>query len=153
MPDLETPITTTEQLQERIEASLAERLQRERDKFKDYHELKTFKAEAESTLTAATTKISELEDKVQELTGSLSAKEIEVEKTKIAAAKKVPAKWITGSTVEEMEKSADEWLEDAKNVTKPANFVPKQGTGDPKAEISPYEAGRERAEARYGKKN
>lgn len=152
MPDLETPITTTEQLQERIEASLAERLQRERDKFRDYDELKTFKAEAESTLTAANGRISELEGKVQELTGNLSAKEVEVEKTKIAAAKKVPAKWITGSTVEEMEQSADEWLEDAKSV-KPANYVPSQGTGNPKAELSPYEAGRERAEARYGKKS
>lgn len=152
MPDLETPITTTEQLQEQINASLAERLQRERDKFKDYDDLKKFKADSEATLTAANSRIGELEAKVQDLTGSLSAKEIEVEKTKVAAAKKVPAKWITGSTVEEMEKSADEWLADAKSVTKPG-VIPSHGGGDPNVKTSPYEAGRERAEARYGKKN
>lgn len=150
VPDLDTPITTTEQLQERIEAVLPERLQRERDKFKDYEELKTFKSEAASTLDQAKARIAELEGQVNTLNGSLTQKEIDVERARIAAAKKVPEKWISGSTKEELEKSADEWLTDAKAVSKPGH-IPGQGTGDPKVGTSSYEAGRERGEARYRK--
>lgn len=150
MPDLDTPITTTEQLQDKINASLADRLQRERDKFADYDELKTFKASAEATLNAATQRISALEAENQTLTGSLSQKDADIERTRIAAAKKVPERWVIGSTKEEMETSADEWLTDAKTVAKPG-FIPTQGTGDPNAQTTPYEAGAERARAKYAK--
>ncbi len=152
MPDLETPITTTEQLQEQIDKAIGPRLQREREKFQDYDSLKAFKSEAESTLNAANERISALEAENQTLTGTLSQKDADIERARIAAAKKVPERWILGSTVEEMEKAADEWLADAKSVAKPG-VIPSQGTGDPKAQTSPYEVGRERAEARYGKKN
>lgn len=152
MPDLDTPITTTEQLQAKIDAAVGPRVQRERDKYADYDDLKAFKADAQATLDQATARITELETEVSTLNGSLSAKDIEVEKAKIAAAKKVPEKWLNGSTREELERSADEWLEDAKSAAKPGGN-PYQGTGDPNAQTTPYELGRERAEARYSKKN
>ena len=152
MPDLDTPITTTEQLQERINESLADRLARERAKFSDYDDLVKFKADSAATLTAANSRIGELEGKVQDLTGSLSAKDADLERAKVAAEKKVPARWVTGSTREEMEKAAEEWMADAKSVGKPG-VIPTQGTGDPNAQTSPYEAGVERANARYNKKN
>lgn len=156
MADLDTPITTTEALQERINESLGDRLARERAKFSDYDDLKKFKTESGETLTAAKARIGELEAKVQDLSGSLSEKEKQEVRAKaiekVAAEKKVPARWITGETPEEMAASADEWLEDVKSLSKPG-VIPTQGTGDPNAQTSPYEAGRERAEARYHKKN
>lgn len=151
MPDLDTPITTTEQLQERINESLADRLARERAKFSDYDDLVKFKADSAATLTAANSRIGELEGRVQDLTGSLSAKDADLERAKVAAEKKVPARWVTGSTREEMEKAAEEWLADAKSSVGKPGVIPTQGTGDPNAQTNPYDAGRERAEARYKK--
>ena len=152
MPDLDTPITTTEQLQEQIDAAIGPRLQRERDKFADYDELKTFKANAATTLDQATARITELETEVSTLKGSLTGKDLELERTRVANEKKVPERWITGETREEMEKSADDWLADAKAAGKPG-VNPHQGTGDPDAGISHYEVGLERGRARYQKKN
>ena len=152
MPDLDNPITTTEQLQEQIDKAIGPRLQREREKFTDYDDLKAFKADAEKTLNTANQRISALEAENQTLTGSLSQKDADIERTRIAAVKKVPEKWISGSTKEEMEKSADDWLADAKAVAKPG-VIPTSGTGDPDAKTSPYEAGAERARAKYHKQN
>lgn len=151
MPDLATPITTTEQLQEEINRAIAPRVQRERDKFGDYDELKQFKADAESTLSAATQKIADLESQVQQLNSSLSEKELDIEREKVAHEKRVPARYLTGSSREEMEAAADAFLEDAKQVGKKVGYVPTQGTGDPKASLSPFEAGHARGQARYQK--
>jgi len=157
VPDLDTPITTTEALQDAINSALPDRLARERAKFSDYDELKTFKAEAAAALADAKVKLDTMQATNDTLTGTLSQKEKDAEHdkavAKVAAEKKVPAKWISGDTPEAMAASADEWLTDAKVAAKPAGYVASQGTGDPGAQSSPYEAGRERAEARYHKKN
>lgn len=156
MPDLDTPITTTEALQERIDSSLNERLARERAKFQDYDELKTFKSTAAETLAAANKALDERQATIDQLNGTLSAKDAEsmlaAARQKVADEKKVPTRWITGDTPEAMAASADEWLVDAKSLGKPG-VIPTQGTGDPNAQTNPYEAGRERAQARYNKKN
>lgn len=156
MPDLDTPITTTEALQERIDSSLNERLARERAKFADYDELKTFKATAATTLAEANAELDKRQAAIDQLNGTLSQKEKADERAKaigkVAEEKKVPARWITGDTPEEWQAAADAWLADAKSVGKPG-VIPTQGTGDPGAQASPYEAGVERANARYNKKN
>ncbi len=152
MPDLDTPITTTEQLQEKIDAAIGPRLQRQKDQFADYDDLKSFKADAQSTLSQATARITELESEITTLRGSLNGKDLELERGRVAGEKKVPERWITGDTREEMEKSADDWLADAKQAGKPG-VNPHQGTGDPDAGLSPFEAGRERGLARYKNTN
>ncbi len=157
--DLDKPITTQEDLQERINTALSDRLARERAKFADYDSLKTFRSEAESTMTQATARITDLEGQVGDLTGKLdaatAATAIEAERATVASTKGVPIRWVTGTDRESMEKTADQWLADAKAARRPGH-VPTQGTGDPGAVLSPYEAAREaglaEARKRFGQK-
>lgn len=151
MADLDSPITTTEELQERINEAIGPRLQRERERFKDYDELKTFKSEATGTLDKATQRIGELEDQIDTLKKSLAEGEIANLRSKIAAERSVPERWVIGSTQEEMEASAEAFLEDSRKAVKSVGYIPSQGTGEGKT--NPHESGRERAMARYGKKD
>lgn len=94
--------------------------------------------------------VTELTSQLGTLTSSLDNERLNVQRAQVAAAKKVPARYVTGDTEEEMNAAADQFLADAKGAAKPG-FIPSQGTGKPDAQVSSYELGRERAEARYRK--
>lgn len=69
--------------------------------------------------------------------------------TLVAEAKKVPAKYLTGNTVEELRASADEFLADIQAIA-PDNkvgVIPTTGTGNPNPDVSSLDTGRARAQA------
>lgn len=96
--------------QEELDRIIGERLSRERSKFSDYDDLKTKAAKLAQLEDADKTEAQKAADalaaaqqRVKELEGSQLA-------STVAAAKGVPASLITGSTKEELERSADELL-------------------------------------------
>lgn len=85
----------------------------------------------------------------------VAQKDREVLVGRIASEKKVPAKYLTGATEEELVASADEFLADIQAIVpdrKPGH-VPSAGTGDPKPEVSSLDTGRARAQAHLNKTN
>lgn len=75
----------------------------ERNKFADYDELKTKATDFETKLTEANTKI-------EDLTKTVSAKSLEVDKVKIVNEFKLPddlAEFVTGENADEMRKRAE----------------------------------------------
>lgn len=91
----------------------------------------------------------------QQLKDQLSGKDQEVLLTRVAASKGVPAKFLEGTTEEELTKSADEFLTKYQPVTDPegapAGYVGSQGTGDPSPAVSSLASGAERFRAQSQK--
>ena len=149
------PIESQDDLNRIIEARLA----RERAKFADYPELKS-KAEKlaeiedrdRSELERAIARAEKAEREVSERDAALAEKDREVLVQRVSAEKKVPAKWLSGSTQEDLEASADEWLADAKGVVPVSapGYVPSAGTGDGSG-ASSLDGIKERAKAFVGK--
>lgn len=65
----------------------------------------------------------------------------------IAASTGVKLRYLTGETREEIEASANSWLEDARSLAR-VGVVPTQGTGDSAPRVSSYATGADRARAR-----
>lgn len=100
----------------------------------------------QSELEKAIARAEAAERKAAEVEEAATKKERAALLKVVAAEKKVPAKWLSGDTQEELERSADEWLEDAKGLApaRPAGHVPSAGTGDGSS-ASSLEEVRERA--------
>lgn len=109
-------------------------------------ELETVKAELAEASKAA--------GRVGELESAVSAAEKRVEVAElaadVAAAKGVKLRYLAGETREELEASADEWLADAKSISR-VGVVPTQGTGEAAPRASSYEAGAARAREKHSK--
>lgn len=92
--------------------------------------------------------------RVSELEAAVSAAEKRAERAELAAevavAKGVKLRYLTGDSREELEASADEWLNDAKSIGR-VGVVPTQGTGDVAPRASSYEAGAQRAREKHSK--
>lgn len=151
------PIQSQDDLNRIVEARLA----RERAKFADYQELKAaadklaaLEDRDKSELDKAIARAEKAEREAAEKDAALAEKDREVLVQRVAAEKKVPAKWLSGATQEELEASADEWLADAQGVapvSKPG-VVPSAGTGDGSgASAMSLEDVRERARRYAGK--
>ncbi|HEX6685756.1 MAG TPA: hypothetical protein VF062_23475 [Candidatus Limnocylindrales bacterium] len=105
--------TTATFSQADVDRIVRERLGRERDKFKDYDDLKTRAAEADQSKSAL--------EKVLEKVSSLEERATKAERAAlradVATTKKLPAwmaKRLQGNTREELEADADEMLAEAK---------------------------------------
>lgn len=149
------PIESQEDFDRRIQ----ERIARERAKFGDYDELKSKAqklAEIEDRDKSELDKAIEARDAAErraaEVEERAAAREREALVQVVAAEKKVPAKWLRGTTREELVAAAEEWLEDAKGITpeRPVGHIPTAGTGDGSTASSLDEV-RERAKAFAGK--
>ena len=92
--------------------------------------------------------------RVSELEAAVSAAEKRAERAEIAAevasVKGVKLRYLVGETREELEASADEFLADARGVSK-VGVVPTQGTGESAPRASSYEAGAQRAREKHSK--
>ena len=88
-------------------------------------------------------KVSELEKALESARGEASRALLAAE---VSAAKGVKLRYLTGSTREELEASADEWLADAQSLSR-VGIVPTQGTGESAPRASSFHAGAERARA------
>ena len=152
-----TPIQSQDDLNRIVEARLA----RERAKFADYQELKAAAdklAELEdldkSELDKAIARAEKAEREAAEAAEALAKKDREVLVQRVAAEMKVPAKWLSGSSEEELVASAEEWLADAQGVASgPApGVVPSAGTGNGSGSAAmSLEEVRERAKRFAGK--
>ena len=146
------PIQSQDDLNRIVEARLA----RERAKYADHEELRKAAerlAEIEdrdkSELQKANERAEQAERKALEAEQRAAEKEREFLVSQIAAAKKVPAKYLQGATAEELEASADEFLADIQAISpeRKPGVVPSAGTGDPKPEVASLDTGRARAQA------
>lgn len=100
------PITSQEDFEKRIGARLA----REAKKYADYQDLKA-KAAKLDELEAQTAEANKTwEERYKSLETKMAAKDLEILKVQVAAAKGVPANRINGTTREELEADADELL-------------------------------------------
>lgn len=142
--------------QEEFDRRIAARLDRERKKFADYDE---FKAKAvklaeieeanQSELEKALARAEKAEQAAADAADLVAKKDREVLIGRIAAEKKVPAKYLSGDSEEALVASADEFLADIQGIApdpKPGH-VPSAGTGDPKPSVSSLDTGRARAQA------
>lgn len=147
-----TPIQSQDDLNKIVEARLA----RERAKFADYPELKSkaeklaeMEEQGKSELEKAIARAEKAEQDAAAAAELVAAKDREVLVRDVAADKKVPAKYLTGGTREELEASADEFLADILTIApdrKPGH-IPFAGTGEPKGGVSSLDTGRARAQA------
>ena len=105
----------------------------------------------QSELEKAIARAEKAEQEAADKAAALALKDREVLVREVAAEKKVPAKWLTGETREELEAAADEWLQDAQGIapSRPG-YVPSAGTGNG-AGASTLDEVRERAKAFAGK--
>jgi len=138
------------QWEERAKTANAE-LEALREKAKKLDELEEQqKTEAEKLAE----KVAKAEARAAELEKSLAEKDRAVLVERVAAAKGVPARYLTGDTEDDLNKSADQFLEDIKPIAeaRPAGIVPSAGTGDRKPSVSSVDDARARAAAMYAPK-
>lgn len=100
------PITS----QEDLDRAVGQRLARERAKFADYEDLKTKAAKFDEAETANKTELQKAQDAAKAADERAAKAEQAALRADVAAAKGVPANALTGSSREEMEKSADELI-------------------------------------------
>lgn len=146
--------------QEELDRIVQKRLDRERRKHEEeLSELDELRAKAsrlaeleeagQTELEKAIARAEKAERAAAEAAELVAKKDREVLISRVAAEKKVPAKYLSGDTEEELIAAADEFLADIQSITpdrKPGH-VPSTGTGDPKPEVSSLDTGRARAQA------
>jgi hypothetical protein len=99
-----TPPATQADLDKVIESRLA----RERDKYKDYDELK---AKAEQLANADKSDLELAQQRAEQAEAKAAEVELRAIRAEVAATKNVPADLLTGSTKEEIEAAADRLIE------------------------------------------
>lgn len=96
--------------------------------------------------------LEKLRARAAELETELSKKDRAILVERVAASKGVPARYLHGDSEDDLNASADQFLEDAKTLAganKPSGIVPSSGTGDPKAPLSTVADAQARAAAKY----
>lgn len=136
-----TPITSQDEFDKR----LSERLARERSKFADYDDLKAKASKFDEQEQASKTELQKALERADAAEKAAAAHEQAALRATVAAAKGVPAAGLTGSTKEELEKSADEliaWRDNGKKPAAPPAGL-RSGTGAGLEQLT----GKERAAA------
>ena len=109
------PIVSEEQLEKRIGARLA----RERSKYADYSDLKSKAAEFDKLQEATKTEAQKVSERITQLEKELESERFNTVRAKVASEKGVPAHRISGATPEELEASADAYIAEIADITKP----------------------------------
>ena len=126
------PITTQDALNKIIE----QRVTRERARYADYADLKQKAADFDSLQKTADERIAAIESE-------LKTERHQALKATVAASKGVPAKWLQGATVEELEASADDFLAElaarTKSEKRPAPAGLKSGASSSDSRLDPQE--------------
>lgn len=142
------PITSQEQLN----ALLGDRLARERAKYADYDELKAKATKFDESEAASKSELEKATEANAKLQVELDSLRLANLRHEVAAQKELQpsaVKFLTGSTREELEASADELKTLIGTRQQPRDEpVPRAGTGDPRHGAGGYEAGVERARAK-----
>ena len=107
-------ITSQEDFDKRVSARIA----RERAKYADYTDLKTKAAEFDKLQEASKSEVQKVSERMAQLEKELESERFNTVRTAVASAKGVPAHRISGSTVEELESSADDYLAEVTELSK-----------------------------------
>jgi len=107
-------ITSQEDFDKRVSARIA----RERAKYADYTDLKTKAAEFDKLQEASKTEVQKVSERMAQLEKELESERFNTVRTTVASAKGVPAHRISGSTVEELETSAEDYLAEVSELAK-----------------------------------
>lgn len=124
-----TPIAS----QEEFDRAVGERINRERARFADYDELKAKAAKLDEAEAKTKTELQKERERAEKAERELIKAQHESLKTRVASSKGVPASSITGSTQEELEKSADEliaWRDANKRPPRKPADLKSGSTGD-----------------------
>lgn len=108
------PITSQEEFDKRVSARIA----RERAKFADYSDLKTKAEQFDEIQQAAKSETEKALERVAALEKELESERFNSQRSQVASKKGVPAHRITGSTLEELEASADDYLAEVAELAK-----------------------------------
>lgn len=147
--------------QEELNAIIARRLGREREKFADYDDIKSKAARLDEIEAANMSELEKERARAEELAKKLAERDAADEKAKadreaaealakaaveVGAAKKVDPALLRGTTREELEAHADA-LQRAFGA-RSSGYVPTAGTGDNAPQSQSLSSGRDRAKAR-----
>lgn len=88
--------------------------------------LEAEKASAISERDAFSASVAERDQRIEALTADVGKRDRELLVTKVAHEKKVPARWLTGDSEEDLVAAADEWLKDASSVAGGSAGAPKE---------------------------
>lgn len=108
------PITSQEEFDKRMSGRLA----RERAKFADYADLQAKAAKLDELEMAAKTDSEKQLERISQLEKELESERFNSLRSQIATRKGVPAHRISGTTPEELEASADDYLAEISELTK-----------------------------------
>lgn len=111
--------------QAELDKAIAERLTRERSKYTDYDQLKADSAELQKVRDAAKSDLQKALERAEAAEKAAAEASFTALRTKIAAAKGVPAASLTGTTEDELSASADELIA-WRDANKPTPAVPKK---------------------------
>lgn len=109
---------TQEELDRVIRSAQASKLSRIR-------ELEAELADAAKARDSVTSQLAEREKTIADLEGAVGKRDRELLVTKVAHDKKVPARWLTGDSEDELVAAADEWLKDASTLAGGSAGAPK----------------------------
>jgi hypothetical protein len=118
------PITSQQEFEKRIKG----RLNKQAQKYADYDQLRS--------------SVSEAQQKISQLENELNSERNNVLRTQVASSTGVPAHRLSGSTIEEMEASAEQYLAEISELTKsskPARGVGKSGATGSDNRLDPKE--------------
>jgi histone H3/H4 len=93
-------------------------LARERAKYADYTDLKSKAAEFDRLQEASKSEVQKVSERMAQLEKELESERFNNVRTAVASAKGVPAHRISGSTVEELESSAESYLAEVSELSK-----------------------------------
>lgn len=115
--------------QDEVNDIVGKRVEREREKFADYEDLKTKASSIDTVKAEYETKLSSATNEVTELKKQIGSAKLETDKVKLMHEFKLPddmAEFVTGENVEEMRKRAEKLAKGVKST------VPVQKQGKPK---------------------
>ena len=119
-----------------LDRIVQERLAKEKGKYSDYDELKAKAQRLDQAEAANKSEVDRLKDENTQLKQAKADSDAKLLRLEVAAEKGVKARWLTGSTREELEAAADEYLAEhppAGGAAAPpaAGGAPAPGTGAP----------------------
>lgn len=88
--------------------------------------LEAEKASAISERDSFSASVAERDQRIEALTADVGKRDRELLVTKVAHEKRVPARWLTGDSEDELVAAADEWLKDASTVAGGSVGAPKE---------------------------
>lgn len=116
--------------QEEFDKAIQARIARERKRFEDYEDVKAKAARLDELEAQNKTEAEKAAERLQAAEKRAAELEQKANRAEVAAAKGVPAELLTGSTVEELEASADALIKFKEAAASRGHVAPNEGRGE-----------------------